>query len=55
MRILFFQDEAGLLKQVCLSRLFGAFFVNWLKEKMPFRNDSSYALLPNDWLRKIPD
>lgn len=54
MRILFFQDEKKLPGQLCLSHPFGTFFVNGLKQKLPFCDKQQYILMPESWLRKNP-
>jgi lipopolysaccharide/colanic/teichoic acid biosynthesis glycosyltransferase len=50
MKILFFQDEAEVLKRACLSHPFGTLFVKWVKEKAPFKEAQAYTLFPKEWL-----
>ncbi|MBC8393161.1 MAG: sugar transferase [Deltaproteobacteria bacterium] len=54
MRILFFQEEKDLLRQVCVSRPFGSMFINQLNQKYFVSDRRPYVLLPEPWLRENP-
>ena len=52
MRILFFQEEKDLVRQVCLSRPFGSMFINQLNQKHFVNDRRPHILLPEPWLRE---
>ncbi len=54
MRILFFPEEEDLLQQVCLSRPFGAMFINQLNQKLFVGGRDLHILLPERWMRENP-
>ena len=54
MRILFFQDENGLLKRLCLSRPFGADFLSVRAQQASLENEISHLLIGRQWIQDNP-
>lgn len=54
MRIIFFQDETGILKRVYCSRPAGSLLIHWYKDKLPFQSNPSFVLFPQEWLNENP-
>ena len=54
MRILFFQDENGLLKRLCHSRPFGIDLLNGLAQQASLEQAPCHLLIPRQWTQDNP-